>query len=165
MKKPAPILLAILLVPAALPAAQSHERSHGAGVAERGDRVMGFDHEKTVHHFRLTKTGGSIEAEARDAADSESREQIRMHFAHLAKMFSEGNFEAPMLIHERVPPGVPEMKKRRQRIRYDAEETPHGGRVVITTKDSKALAAIHDFLRFQIREHQTGDSVNVTAEN
>src|ERR1700730_5718298 len=94
--------------------AQSHECSHSAGVAQRGDHVMGFDHEKTVHHFRLTKTGGSIEAEAKDSTDTESRDQIRMHFTHIAKMFSEGDFDAPMLIHARVPPGVPEMRKRRQ---------------------------------------------------
>ena len=161
------LLLATLLLPsfAWAATAQSHECSHSADVARRGDHVMGFDHEKTVHHFRLTKTGGSIEAEAKDGIDTESRDQIRMHFAHIAKMFSEGDFEPPMLIHERVPPGVPEMKKRRQEIRYDVKESPNGGRIVITTKDSRALAAIHDFLRFQIRDHQTGDSLNVTAEN
>jgi hypothetical protein len=29
--------------------------------------------------------------------------------------------------------------------------------VVATTKDRKALAAIHEFLRFQIADHRTGD--------
>ena len=159
-------LLATLLLPflARAATAQSHECSHSAGVAERGDHVMGFDHEKTVHHFQLTKTGGSIEAEAKDAADAESRDQIRMHFTHIAKMFSEGDFNAPMLIHARVPPGVPEMKKRRQAIRYDVEETPNGARIVLTTKDSRAIAAIHDFLRFQIRDHETGDSTKVAID-
>jgi hypothetical protein len=161
------VLLLATLMPFLVRAAtaQSHESSPSPGVVQRGDHVMGFDHEKTVHHFRLTKTGGSIEAEAKDGADSKSREQIRMHFAHIAKMFSEGDFDAPMLIHARVPPGVPEMKKRRHAIRYEVEESPNGGRIVMTTKDSRARAAIHDFLRFQIRDHQTGDSLKVTAEN
>ena len=161
MKSRVLLLAAILPFLARAATAQSHECSHSAGVDQRGDHVMGFDHEKTSHHFRLTKTGGSIEAEAKDAADAESLEQIRMHFAHIAKMFSEGDFEAPMLIHGTVPPGVPEMKKRRGAIRYGVEETPRGGRIVITTKDSQALAAIHDFLRFQIRDHRTGDSGHI----
>jgi hypothetical protein len=125
---------------------------------------MGFDHAKTTHHFRLTKSGGSIEVGANDPADTESRDQIRAHLGHIAKMFSEGNFEAPMLIHDRVPPGVPEMKKRKRAIHYEFEETPRGGRVVIATKDAKALAAVHDFLRFQIRDHETGDPMDVSRE-
>jgi len=35
------------------------------------------------------------------------------------------------------------------------------GGVVISSKDRKALTAIHQFLRFQIEEHKTGDSVEV----
>ena len=30
---------------------------------ERGDHVMGFDHTKTTHHFRLLADGGSIEVQ------------------------------------------------------------------------------------------------------
>src|SRR5712691_8131265 len=145
--------------------AQTQDRSHAAGVAERGDHVMGFDHAKTTHHFRLTKTGGRIEVEANDADDTESRDQIRMHLGHIARMFSEGNFDAPMLIHDRVPPGVPEMKKRRGAIRYEVEETSRGGRIVISTKNPRARAAVHEFLRFQIRDHGTGDSVEVGSGN
>jgi len=33
--------------------------------------------------------------------------------------------------------------------------------VVIATEDGQALAAIHEFLAFQIREHKTGDTVEV----
>ncbi|HTO88821.1 MAG TPA: hypothetical protein VMR54_14980 [Thermoanaerobaculia bacterium] len=132
------------------------------GVDSRGDQVMGFAHEKTSHHFRLTPSGGSIEADAKDPDDTESRDQIRAHLRHIAKMFSEGDFEAPMLIHDQVPPGVPVLKQLRSQIRYQFESTPQGGRVVISTKNPQALAAIHDFLRFQIREHRTGDSTEVT---
>ena len=145
-------------------AAQDHECEHAQGVAARGDHVMGFDHAKTTHHFRLSKQGGSIEVEANDPADEQSRDQIRMHLAHIAAMFGEGNFEAPMLIHDRVPPGVPDMTKQRSVIRYVFEKTARGGRVVITTSDARALAAVHDFLRFQIRDHETGDSTDVGAD-
>jgi hypothetical protein len=84
---------------------------HHAKVAERGDHVMGFDHAKTSHHFLLSPAGGSIEVSANDPADTDSRDAIRGHLEHIASMFSEGDFDAPMLIHDRVPPGVPTMKR------------------------------------------------------
>jgi hypothetical protein len=145
-------------------AARGHDCEHAHGVAQRGDHVMGFDHAKTTHHFRLSKQGGSIEVEANDPADEQSRDQIRKHLAHIATMFGEGNFEAPMLIHDQVPPGVPEMTKQKSAIRYAFEETARGGRVVITTSDARALVAVHDFLRFQIRDHATGDSLEVETD-
>ena len=36
-----------------------------------------------------------------------------------------------------------------------------GGRVRLRTSNPEALAAIHEFLRFQIEEHRTGDPVEV----
>jgi hypothetical protein len=151
-----------LLVSVSLSAQQASScAAHHAGVDERGDHVMGFDHEKTTHHFLLTPEGGVISVSVKDEADTASRDAIRTHLSHIAKMFAEGDFEAPMLIHERVPPGVPVMKEKKSDIRYAFEETKAGGRVVISTSDPKALAAIHDFLRFQISDHQTGDSSEV----
>ena len=66
---------------------------------KRGDHVMGFDHTRTTHHFLLQESGGSIEVTANKSDDVESSGQIRMHLKHIAKMFAEGNFNAPMLIH------------------------------------------------------------------
>jgi hypothetical protein len=131
--------------------------NHHAGVDARGDKVMGFDHSKTTHHFLLAAAGGSIEVAANRAEDGDSRDAIRAHLAHIAKMFSEGNFEAPMLIHGRTPPGVPVMKRKKAGIRWKYEEIENGARVVATTKDPEALSAIHEFLRFQIADHRTGD--------
>ena len=128
---------------------------------ERGDQVMGFDHMKTTHHFRLFADGGSIEVTANSPQDLDSRDQIRMHLGHIAKMFAGGNFNAPMLIHDQTPPGVPELKTLRSDIQYKFEETEQGARVRITTLNPEALKAIHEFLRFQIKEHKTGDSLEV----
>jgi hypothetical protein len=49
------------------------------------------------------------------------------------------------------------MKRLKDKIIYQAENTAHGGQLRITTHDAQALAAIHSFLRFQIQDHQTGD--------
>ena len=128
---------------------------------ERGDHVMGFDHAKTTHHFRLLSDGGAIEVAANSPQDTESRDQIRMHLGHIAKMFGGGNFNAPMLTHDQIPPGVPTMQKLKGDIQYKFEETEQGGRVRISTSSPEALQAIYDFLRFQIKEHKTGDSLDV----
>jgi hypothetical protein len=144
--------------------ASEPSRSHHAKVDDRGDHVMGFDHTKTSHHFLLTPSGGSIEVSVTDPDDAASRDAIRGHLAHIARMFSEGDFEAPMLIHDRVPSGVPMMKRKKAVIDWKYEETATGGRVRITTKDPGALAAIHQFLKFQIEDHQTGDSTGISKE-
>jgi hypothetical protein len=54
------------------------------------------------------------------------------------------------------------MKRLRNVIDYKVESTEKGARIHIRTKDSQALRAIHEFLRFQISDHQTGDPVEVT---
>lgn len=131
---------------------------------KRGDKVMGFDHTKTTHHFRLLPSGGAIEVTANSATDTERRDQIRMHLGHIAKMFAAGNFNAPMLIHDQTPPGVPALKELKDQIDYEFEETERGATVRIKTDNSKALEAIHTFLRFQIKEHQTGDSTEVSRD-
>jgi hypothetical protein len=135
---------------------------HHQGVVERGDHVMGFSHDKATHHFRLYPDGGGIEVESNDAQDTATRDEIRMHFAHIVKMFAAGDFSAPMLIHAQNPPGSATMKKLREHIQYKLENTERGGRIRITTKNAEAVRAVHEFLRFQIKDHQTGDSVEVS---
>lgn len=135
---------------------------HHQGVVERGDQAMGFSHKTTTHHFLLAADGGVIEAEAKDAQDTASRDAIRSHFAHIAKLFAAGDFSIPMLIHAENPPGTEAMRYLRDAIQYKVEDTERGGRIRIVTKDADALHAIHTFLRFQIADHQTGDPTEVT---
>ena len=122
---------------------------------------MGFSHEKTTHHFRLAKDGGAIEAPANDPNDTESRDQIRQHLTHIAMMFSAGNFNAPMLIHDQTPPAVPVMKRLKSQIKYEFESMESGGRVMINSSNQEAIDAVHEFLRFQITDHQTGDPLTL----
>lgn len=141
--------------------AQSPNDAHHCPMdaAHRADKGMGFSQEKTTHHFTLTSQGGEIEVTAKDAADKESREQIRMHLTHIAHAFAAGDFDIPMFVHDQTPPGVAVMKERKDRVQYRYEESENGGKVVIATEDGQALSAIHEFLAFQIREHKTGDSL------
>ena len=132
-----------------------------AQMNERGEKGMGFSQASTMHHFFLNSSGGVIQVEVKEATNISDRNNIRMHLTHIAQAFESGDFDIPMFVHDTVPPGVPEMKKLRQQIRYSFEETPNGGRVVISSSDKEALSAIHSFLRFQIEEHKTGDPVEI----
>ena len=163
------IMGAVLTLKAQQQQKQSSAASDMAGMQEekmneRGDHVMGFDHTKTTHHFRLLPDGGSIEFAANSPQDTQSRDQIRMHLGHIAEMFADGNFNAPMLIHDQTPPGVHLMQVLKSDIRYKFEETEQGARIRISTKSPEALHAIYDFLRFQIKEHKTGDSLEVGSD-
>jgi hypothetical protein len=140
---------------------QAASHDHHAGVDARGDREMGFSHAKTTHHFRLMADGGAIEVSANEASDIASRDQIRAHLREIAKAFSDGRFETPMAVHDRVPPGVPTMARRKAEISYRYEQTELGARVRIATTNPDALDAVHDFLRFQIEDHRTGDPLEV----
>jgi hypothetical protein len=126
----------------------------------RGDQAMGFDHTKTTHHFLLAKDGGSIRVEANSAKDKQSRDQIRQHLRHIAMMFSDGEFDVPMLVHGQTPPGTSVMQKLKTEITYKYEETERGALIRISTSNADALQAIYEFLRFQIKEHMTGDPLD-----
>jgi hypothetical protein len=84
-----------------------------------------------------------------------------MHLQHIAKAFASGDFEDPMEVHSQVPPGVPVMKNSKTKISYRYESIERGGKVVIQTDDEDVVKAVHEYLRFQIEEHKTGDPTTV----
>jgi hypothetical protein len=81
-----------------------------------------------------------------------------MHLGHIATMFSAGNFNAPMLIHDTNPPGVATMTRFKEDVRYLYSSFDRGARIRIFTGNSATTDAVHAFLLFQIIDHQTGDS-------
>jgi hypothetical protein len=139
----------------------THEHTAHSHRNDRGEQGMGFSQTATTHHFILKSDGGAIQVEANDPADTANRNHIRMHLGHITKAFQNGDFDIPMFVHDTIPPGVPEMKRLQKKIRYSYEETPSGGRVVISSTNKDAVEAIHQFLRFQIEEHKTGDPIDV----
>lgn len=136
-----------------------HDHDTSSGIEHRGDAVMGFDHDKTTHHFGVTKNGGTIQVTANDAKDKDSIAAIRSHLPHVMKMFASGDFNAPMLIHDKVPPGSKVMAAKKDKISYTYVDIERGGKISITTSDPEALKAIDEFLTMQIKDHKTGDPV------
>jgi hypothetical protein len=146
----------ILLITLVLTSATASQHQH-AQTQDRANQGMGFDQDKTTHHFLLQKAGGTIEVTAKNADDKTSTDEIRMHLRHIATAFAAGDFNLPMFIHDTVPPGVQVLKARREQMTFRYEDVDRGGKVVVQTVDTAARDALHDFLRFQIREHRTGD--------
>src|ERR1019366_7677604 len=135
------------------------QMSEHSMMMQHGEKAMGFSQTQTTHHFFLKKDGGVMQVEANDPQDTHNRDLIRTHLAHIAQAFATGDFSDPLAVHDKVPDGVPVMQQLKGDIRYTFEQTPTGGRVVINTSNPPALDAIHQFLRFQVSEHQTGDSL------
>jgi len=121
---------------------------------------MGFDQQKIRHHFLLRKDGGAIQVTANSADDKTSKEEIQMHLHHITQAFKSGDFNIPVFVHDQTPPGADTMTKLKDQIHYKYEAA-NGGRVVISSANAEAVTAIHDFLKFQITEHKTGDALEV----
>jgi hypothetical protein len=148
----------------AMPAGMSHQEhlaqmEKDAALKERGRGAMGFDQDKAAHHFRLDRTGGTIEVIANDLADDASQAQIRAHLQSIATEFSAGDFGKPLATHAEPPPGTRTMAQQRRSLTFAYEDLPGGGRVRITASNAKAIEAVHQFLRYQIREHKTFDAM------
>jgi len=155
----------ILTVCAALliaaPAAAQHDQHHTA-LNARGAKFMGFDQQATAHHFILTKDGGRIEVTANDPKEGTSVQQVRDHLRHIAMAFGQGDFALPGLVHDtKVVPGVEAMKKLGADLSFTFEEIDRGAHVRIAGSRPEAVAAVHEFLRFQITDHKTGDPLIV----
>jgi len=143
-------------------AANLQTQDHHSQVAARGGEAMGFDQTKAMHHFYLYEDGGAIEITVKERNDKANLSAIRTHLPQIAKMFAAGDFSMPHFIHAQDVPGADGMKRLRDRIAYVYEDLPAGGRVRITTRHASARAAVHEFLRFQITDHKTGDSLEIT---
>ncbi|MEZ5320160.1 MAG: hypothetical protein R2752_22350 [Vicinamibacterales bacterium] len=156
-------MLALLLVVALslTPLPQASGAPAQDPLATRGAQGMGFDQDKTTHHFRLYEDGGAIEVTVKEAADETNLAAIRSHLPHIAMLFGQGQFDLPHFIHATDVPGTADMTRLREKIRYRYVEAPQGGRVDIVTTDPDALRAVHAFLAFQISDHKTGDATTV----
>jgi len=157
------IVLALALAQhPAMPVGMSHEEhqkqmARDAELKRRGEATMGFDQDATTHHFLITDDGGVIQVTVNDPRDMANRDAIRVHLEKIAQDFSAGVFDSPFATHGEVPPGVRTMQQRKAAITYRFEAVDGGARVRIVASDPEAVAAVKEFLRYQIREHRTGD--------
>ena len=159
MTKP---LVTLVLSATALASVAAESQDRHAQMMARGEHAMGFDQDKTTHHFYLYDDGGAIEITVKNEKDRVSLDAIRSHLPHIATLFASGDFSVPGFIHDRAVPGSAVMTQNKDRIAYVYQDIANGGRVRITTRAARALMGVHEFLRFQITDHKTGDSLEVT---
>jgi len=146
--------LALAMLAAAAPLAA--QDSSFQVLQQRGHAAMGVDQYTSQHHFDALADGGRIVLQ-RDSTDSAGVATIRAHLRHITAAFAHGDFALPGFVHAREVPGTRVMAARRAAIRYEFHPLPGGGEVRITTRDSVAVAAIHQFLTFQRSDHHVGD--------
>jgi hypothetical protein len=149
---PATLLLAAL---AGRLAAQSPTDTGFAALQRRGQAVMGVDQYTSMHRFDDLADGGRIVL-TRSSADSAGVRAIRAHLAEITRAFAAGDFDHTMMVHQRTLPGTGVMRAHRAAITYRMDTLPGGGAVRITTRDSVAVRAIHEFLAAQRGDHHAG---------
>jgi hypothetical protein len=122
----------------------------------RGETVMGVDQYTSQHVFEPLANGGRIVLQRKEE-DPAGTATIRAHMRTIATAFSNGDFALPGAIHAMSDvPGTAAMKELRSEISYTPRDLPRGGEVVIASSNSRAVAAIHDFLAFQRMDHRAG---------
>jgi len=123
---------------------------------QRGETAMGVNQYTSQHVFEPLPDGGRIVLQ-REVEDSAGTETIRAHMRKIAAAFSNGDFAIPGFVHSTADvPGTGDMRALRSEITYAPRDLPRGAEVVITTKNPKAIAAIHEFLAFQRMDHRAG---------
>jgi hypothetical protein len=140
---------------------KSRHRSLGAAASDssfaevqtRGHAAMGVDQYTSRHKFEPSPDGGSI-ALQRDTSDTAGVSRIRAHMRQIASAFGRGDFTLPGFVHAREVPGTRVMRARRSAIRYTADTIAGGAVLRLTSPDSEAVAAIHEFLAFQRHDHR-----------
>jgi len=146
----------------AMPEGMTHEQhmaqmKKDAAMKDHGHDAMGFDQDSTTHHFTLETDGGAIAVDVNTPADASGLTQIRAHLHEIAASFKAGDFTRPFQTHSELPPGVPVLQRLKAEMTYTYADTSLGAIVRVTTSNAEALAALHEFLRYQIAEHKTGD--------
>lgn len=124
-----------------------------AAMQERGRAVMGVDQYSSAHVFEDLADGGRIVLDHDSASDTTGILAIRQHMRDIAAAFRAGDFTKPFQVHAETVPGTAVMAARSAAITYEPIDRPRGAEVRIRTSDSRAIAAIHEFLTFQRTAH------------
>jgi hypothetical protein len=136
-------------------AGQTPSDSAFVALQRRGKMVMGVDQYTSRHRFDDLPDGGRIVL-TRSPDDTAGVRTIRAHLADIARAFAAGDFGHTMAVHQHDLPGAAVMREHRAAIVYRVDTLAGGGAVRITTRDTAAVRAIHQFLAAQRGEHHAG---------
>lgn len=149
--------LAYLSVAAACAVALQDRPAAGQSIQEhvhaKGQSVMPFDLDRTVHIFRMTDSGGVQSVVAKDAHDKDQIGLIRQHLRHEAEAFQRGDYTDPISLHGATMPGVSELKSHHVEVTVSYSELPAGAALTFKTPDPHLVTAIHRWFGAQLSEH------------
>jgi hypothetical protein len=149
------VTLLLVALAGRLLSAQTPPDTGFAALQQRGKMVMGVDQYSSMHRFDDLSDGGRIVL-TRSPDDTAGVRAIRAHLAEITRAFAAGDFGHTMTVHQRTLPGTAVMQERRGAITYRMDTLPGGGAVRITSRDSAAVRAIHEFLAAQRGDHHAG---------
>lgn len=127
--------------------------SHQEIIAERGQEVMPFDLDKTMHMFASLDDGGLQTVEAKDPNDTEQIQLIQAHLQEEAERFQQGDFADPAHIHGEDMAGLHTLTTRADEIEIVYTPLENGGQIRYTTTDPELITAIHDWFEAQLSDH------------
>ena len=100
-----------------VPQGQTHDHdAHHREMLQRGAQAMGFDQDRTVHHFLLYEDGGAIEVSVKEASDQANLQAVRKHLQEIAGLFKAGDFGKPALTHAQQVPGTADMTRLKDHV-------------------------------------------------
>ena len=123
-----------------------------------------YDRHRVVHHFYLYTDGGLMTLAVSDPSDAETRKAVRACVQRVSQLMVMGDLAK---LREQFGENVPgldrivEARARKATITVRSSTPDEGSQIILTTADPIALQALHDFLRFQIADLNTGDSPEV----
>lgn len=149
------IYAAMALALAAVPIAGRADDSHQNMVMEHGAQVMPFDQKQAMHMFLPSATGGVVEIVVHDM-DATQIALVRSHLLQEAAMFTRGDYSDPAYIHGKAMPGLVGLEASASRVSVRYFETPSGAAITLASVDQDVVAAIHQWLAAQQRDHSSG---------
>jgi hypothetical protein len=123
-----------------------------AEVARRGRPVMGFDLDRTRHHFAPTANGGVLTVTSRDGDAAQVR-RVRSHLNYQAKAFQRGDWANPVQIHGAEMPGLSALMAARGNLKIQYRTVVRGGRITFVSKSRDVTSALHRWFDAQNRDH------------
>ena len=127
--------------------------SRQAEVAAKGAKIMPFDLEQTMHHFRPLENGGLQTVTVKDPANSTQIALIQAHLKEEAEKFHRGDFSDPAKIHGENMPGLAALQTGAQHIDVQYTALPNGAQIRYSTEEPTLVTALHQWFAAQRADH------------
>jgi len=126
-----------------------------AAVELRGEHVMPFDQNATVHHFSHTIAGGVETVTTNDPHNAKQIRLVQQHLAHERDLFAVGDFSDPMAIHGMKMPGVQDLQRGAAagRLTIEYKKLNDGAQLTYRATEPALVKALHSWFDAQLMDH------------